>query len=145
MPRDYLNQRERELFGLTFAMHEDIKTYIEANEKYLGKNEKKFLKSSITFYQRFMEELFTRVGNAVGHKMIKDFKGSKVYFETTSSRSKDTVTIDTESVQDLAEGVIDGHCRRCKDQRKDCSIRELFITTQIPEYDEFGVCPYYPA
>jgi len=146
MPRDYLNQRERELFGITFAMFESVKEYIEQNEKWMGAAEKKYLRSSCTWYEKFMEQLFARVGVEMGRRMVRDFKGTKVYFDHPNMKRPDVIQLDTESVQDLAEGIITWHCARCRDSRQpDCSIREILILASTPPYDENGTCPYYPG
>ena len=146
MPKNYLNQRERELFGITFALFESIKEYVEANEMWMGRDEKKYLRSATTWYEKFMSELFARVGTEKGRQMIRDFNGSKVFFDTPKTKRPDVIQIDTESVQDLAEGIISGHCARCRDTRQtDCSVREILILASIPPYDEDGTCPYYPG
>ena len=143
MPRNYLNRNEREMFGITLVMHEAIKEYIDRNEKYLGTNEKKYLRMSSSFYGKFMTELFERVGDNEGHKMIKDFKGKTISY-TDEGSTKELIHLDPEAFYDLAEGVINGHCFHCRDREKDCVIRELMINSQVPVYDENGECPYYP-
>lgn len=131
------------MFGITLVMHEAIKEYIDRNEKYLGTNEKKYLRMSSSFYGKFMAELFDRVGNNEGQKMIKDFKGKTISY-TDQGSTKELVHLEPDAFFDLADGIIEGHCKRCKDQRKECVIREMFINSQVPFYNESGVCPYYP-
>lgn len=143
MAKNYLNRTEREMFGITLVMHEAIKEYIDRNEKAMDTNEKKYLRMSISFYGKFLSYLFDRVGNDTGNKMIKDFKGKTISY-TDEGKTKELVYVEPEAFFDLSEGIITGHCAKCKDQKKDCIIREMFINSQVPPYDESGVCPYYP-
>jgi hypothetical protein len=131
------------MFGITLVMHESIRDYIEKNKKHLGMAEKKYLKMSISFYQKFLENLFLRVGDEHGHKMIRDFRNGTIGY-SIKSKEKDRLHMDIESIRDLAGGIIEGFCRNCKKQHQECSIRETFIMSDIPVYEESNVCPYYP-
>lgn len=140
--RNYLNRQENEMFGITLVMHEAIREYIKRNDKNMGKDEKKYLKMTISFYQKFLEGLFDRVGPDAGHRMMKDFKNKTITY-TDKGSTKELIHLDPEAFFDLAEGVINGHCFHCRDRKKDCVIRELMINSQVPPYDESGECPYY--
>lgn len=147
MAKAYLNRQDRETIGLTVQLHEGLRKFLETNEKHMPPSERKFLKSSLSFYQKFLEELFKRVGSDEGRKMINNFKGCEVIYKTKNHTAKeiDTIKVDTNAIQDIAEGVLSGHCASCKKTGQaivDCNIKELFIHCDIPPYDTAAECPF---
>jgi hypothetical protein len=129
MPKDYLNKTEREHFGLTYAMHFVVQDHL----KDLEGDERKYLKSALTFYQKFMEQLAKRVGSVAMTRMQNDFKNSHVYYASSKPKGVKTMSIEIDAVHDLAEGVIEGFCKRCKDpEMEECTIRNIFLEAEVP-------------
>jgi hypothetical protein len=137
--KNYLNQQERELVGLTLVLLDRLKEFKNNGE------ERRAMMSAIRFYNTFFKRLLGRVGSSTGQKIINDMRGCSVSFKTLGARpeSKDTIEIDREVIEDLAEGVIEGHCRKCTGKEV-CNIRELFLASEIPVFTELSHCPYDP-
>ena len=138
MPKDYMNRTEREHFGLTYAMHFVVQEHL----KNLEGDERKFLKMSLTYYQKFMERLAARVGGEAMNRMKNDFKDAHVYYSAAKPKGVKTISLDIESVQDLSEGLIEGFCKQCGDpEKKDCSVRNILLEAEVPVIGTR--CPYY--
>jgi len=138
MPKNYLNRTEREHVGLTYAMHFVMAEHVPKLEG----DERKYLKMSLTYYQKFMERLAARVGGDAMNRMKNDFKNSNVYYSSVKPKGVKTISLGIDAVHDLAEGVIEGFCKRCGNpEKRDCTIRNILLEVDVPAIGT--LCPYF--
>lgn len=157
--RGYLNAKERELFGLTNHMNTMCRIYIDENEQHMSKEECKWLRSSTTFFEKFLAALFKRVGKAEGDKMIRMYRDSSIKYVAKGmiqGENQVNLKMDRDMFDDYACAIIKTYCVGCTLSEvpsksngntklltvHDCRVRDMFLAMDVPEYDPNGLCPY---
>lgn len=146
MAKDYLNRKERETMAVLLLLHGALETYLEHNAKHMSSQERKFCKMAMAFMLKFYGHAVNRVGAAEANKVTDIATKEMLIFSSQSViDTRDKVVMDQDSFADLAEGIIEGHCRSCRkamDQIQTCKIREVLLTADIPPADPYDGCPY---
>jgi len=156
--RTYLNSSERELIGLINMLMEKMHEYVEHNAKLFKGPEGKYIRLTITYFKKFLVELFRRVGTGEGEKLQRIYRDCNVRYVAKGLVKKDAnmIQLDGEIIEELAHAALKAHCRSCtlsEESQKvegyrgamtvqDCRLRDLFLHMDIPECDPTGSCPY---
>lgn len=144
--KKYFNRQEREQMIIIALMHSQIGDILEHWKKAgnLTKPEHKNLKTAHTYILKFMDEIYSRYDQKEVKRIIRDLKTKKLalLYESRARVLLDNenteieLQTNQETIEDIAEGIIDGFCVKCK--RKDyeeCNVREFLFISDIEKFD----------
>jgi len=143
MARDYLTKDERMDVLTAYIGIAAAKTYLDRAYAIMGKEERKYLKMSVSFFDKFESEMAKRIKQSEFEKMIRELKGATVELRRTGAYTKADFQITFEDVHDMSAALMEGQCRGCHlegTMAGQCSLLKLFRQTQVPvESGEY--CP----
>lgn len=151
MAKDYLNRQEREVMAVVLLLHANLEELLENSGKHMSKLERTACKTAMTWMIKFVGQCGGRVGKAEFKKVTDIVLDQKLTFKDRTpqvlSDNRNILEVDADSFADVAEGIIDAHCRGCRkdaQQIEHCKIRELMTLADVPEVEEgdYDKCQY---
>lgn len=152
MAKRYLNNDERFRVITISALTGQIKETIE-----LWENLKrsplvlKYLRTCNTFGKKAIEEIYKEISEEEKDRLWNYANRTKfgIMIGNTRDKSKETLkysTSDKELVDDIAEALIEQHCKHCNNNKSDCRIRKCFESWEIEPFktilDDEEECQY---
>jgi hypothetical protein len=140
--KNYMNKEERQTIEVGIVAMSRLGDLVEFKPENMAPEERKYLKSSITFFHKYLEAALARTGE--GMAMIKDVKQQelRMIYKSIAKPDEKTVEMRMDDLYDLAELTTAGYCTRCTDAGKDCKIKQILLELGIPESGNDPSCPY---
>lgn len=139
--KDYLSADERTYCTTIGIVAGVISDHLDKSGKHMTKNERKYLKTALTYIQKFLPELFGRVGAKEGQRIIQTMETHEFTMmpKLTAKRKFDEqskyVELSTEEFYDFAERLLDHNCTKCTkdaEQIEECRLRHIFFEKDLP-------------
>lgn len=142
MPKNYVNQGEREVIGITHIMMSKARDEYAAKD-FLDKDERRYLRTAVTYWEKFLGKWLDRVGNKEGSKILKDMDNYQVRYFTGDRPNTIQVTTDVAKVfTQISELAL---CPSCiNPDRVNCNIRDLLVALDSPVVSDHK-CVFYPV
>lgn len=138
--KTYYNDRERKAVTVAIMSNAMMTDMVSVH---MSKDERKYLKMSISFFQKFLTESLKRVGPAEGKNIVKI--ASKSVMMVVPPKEVPNVPFAAMDIHILAPGVIEAYCRNCNKDAvkiKECDILNLFKRANVPTADRHKECEY---
>ena len=145
--KDYFTSKEQLEIMMALSLKELITGMYDnwSKRKCLTSEEKKYLKTSLTFLEKFLELLFARTSKEELEKLNKKMKKNTVrmydnYELERLNKKINNSYATTHLTEDefclLAENLMDVRCKDCKRSRHDCDIYKFLEENNVPEFSD---------
>lgn len=142
--RDYLNAKEGEDVVLTLSIYDSAKTMLKNMESRgnLTKDEKKFLKYSLTYMRKFSDALFERLNTRTAKKMLNQIKDMDLFMVDSMTAKKmnndiqdkmKVARLEREQFEDFCIQIMSVKCQNCKKKHSTCELHDLFYENYVSE------------
>lgn len=142
----YFSSADRQNHIVTYCFAAVLEDWLEKG-KCLNKDERKYLKTALTWLRKALLSLHERTEPEYKKRMLNQFKHSALYLRDTTVKKPDpgetVITISKEQFFDLCECAVEA-CVKCDGANRDnCTRYKLFLDTCVPTFTlETDNCPY---
>lgn len=149
----YLNQKQTSdmmmIFCIAETLEKIIKTWVE-NEN-MSKEEAKYIRTSRTYMNKFMQSLQSRIPDKEKHKLIKRYSNFHLQimdkwllskFQKYLEEQAQTVLMDRDVFTGLAYEVCNVRCKDCEKHFQDCKWHDVLYECLFPAAEQKINCPY---
>ncbi len=146
MPRPYLNREETDNLLKVGCCSGELDNLATMYRKFGFTVEAKKLKTAGTMSGNAVVSRLEMLDPQQLIAFNRRLNHSKVTVESTDNRrmkspSDEAITLSIDDYRDVVESALIGACRGCSG-KPDCSLRNIFLRTDIPAVDEYEGCPY---
>ena len=145
--KDYFTSKEQLEIMMALSLKKLITDMHDnwSKRKCLTSEEQKYLKTSLTFLEKFLELLFARTSKEELEKLNKKMKKNTVrmydnYELERLNKKINNSYATTHLTEDefclLAENLMDVRCKDCKRNRHDCDIYKFLEENNVPEFSD---------
>ena len=144
--KTYLNSEERRNAFLLIATQIIFKEFVEKSGANMDKKEHRYIRTGLTYLDKWLVELFKRVGPIDGEKIKRESNGQEIIIRPKAFvKEKEFINLEKEEFYDLADGILFSYCKGCGktgDSVDKCSMRRLMCEHDVPSFKNHGQCEY---
>ena len=153
--KSYMNKQERDdyimLSSLEGKATEILRNWSEHNS--LAKDEKRYLKTALTYMDKVLGGILSRMGDEFLKPLIRDIKGTNLICipkykekdyqkEYAQEYSEENCLVNRAALEYIMEKSAYWCCDCRETNKADCKLRACYMEVAMPIYAENQECPY---
>lgn len=150
--KTYLNKAQKEDTCILSLIAEQGQYALDTWGKDMTKEERKYLKTSITYALKWLDSIMNRIGKDLAEQLVRLLKTSEIILLPKYEAQKEwnrrkemfkAIEVDRDTLLDMAEHALIG-CENCNKDYTKCRLRETFVELGIEPFDYYAVnkCQY---